>query len=81
MDLMIRWSATVRNRRLPISVFMGTLATDDRDKDLKAIWEFVVLREYRMGDCHEVVMRPTWSRGAAGYARKRHENNPYRGHI
>ena len=40
---------------------MGTLATDDRDKELKTIWEFMVLREYRMGDCHEDVMTPTWS--------------------
>ena len=61
MDLMIRWSTTVRNRRVPISVIMGTLATDDRDKHLKTIWEFMVLREYRMGNCHENVMRSTWS--------------------
>ena len=62
MYLMIRWSTTVRNRRVPISFFMGTLATDDQDKELKIIWEFMVLREYRMGDCHEDVMRPTtWS--------------------
>ena len=40
---------------------MGTLATDDRDKELKTIWEFMVLPEYRMGDCHEDVMGPTWS--------------------
>ena len=35
--LTIRWSTSVRNRRVPISVFMGTLATDDRDKEL-TIW-------------------------------------------
>ena len=67
MDLMIRWSTTVRNTveeyctHLGL-VFMGTLATDDRDKELKTIWEFMVLREYRMGHCHDdVVMRPAWS--------------------
>ena len=62
MDLMIRWGTAVRNdRRVPISGFMGTLATDNRDKELKqhTIWESKVLREYRMGDCHEGVMRPT----------------------
>ena len=37
MDLMIHWSTTVRDRRVPISVFMGTLATDDRLKELKTI--------------------------------------------
>ena len=53
MDLMIRWGTTVRNNRVPISGFMGTLAaTDDRDKELKTIWESMVLREYHMGDCH-----------------------------
>ena len=65
MDLMICWSTTVRNRKVPISVFMETLATDDRDnKELKTIWQFMVLREYRMGnwrDCDEDDMRPTWS--------------------
>ena len=63
MDLMmIRWSTTVRDRRALILIFMGTLATtDDRDKGLKTIWEFMVLREYRVGDCHEGVLRPTWS--------------------
>ena len=61
MDLMIRWSTTVQNRRVPTSVFLGALATDDRDKELKTIWEFMALREFSIGDCHEDVMRPTWS--------------------
>ena len=39
---------TVRNRMVPISVFMGTLATDDRDKELTTIWEFMILREFCM---------------------------------
>ena len=51
MDLMIRWSTTV----------WRTLATDDRDKELETNWEFMVLREYRMGDRHEDVARSTWS--------------------
>ena len=60
--LTIRWGTTVQNRRVPISVFMGTLATDDQDnKELTANWEFLVFREYRMGDWHENVMRPTCS--------------------
>ena len=58
MDLTKRWSTTVRNRRAPISVFMGTLATDDQDKELMAFCEFMILREYCMVDCHEDVMRP-----------------------
>ena len=49
MCLMERWSTTVRNKRVPISAFMGTLATDDPDKELTTIWEFMVLREYRLG--------------------------------
>ena len=61
MDLMICWGTTVRNRRVPISGFMVNLATDDRDKELKIIWESMVLRKCRMGNCHEEVMRPTWS--------------------
>ena len=48
MDLMIRWSPTVRNRRVPILVFMGTSATDDRDKEMTIIWEFMVLLGYHM---------------------------------
>ena len=59
MDLMIRWTTTVRNSLVPILVFMGTLATDDRDKEMTIIWEFMVFLGY--GDCHENVMRPTWS--------------------
>ena len=39
---------------------MGTLATDDGDKEFKITWELMVLREYRVGDCHEDVMRPTF---------------------
>ena len=61
MDLIIRWSTTVRNRRVPNSVFKGTLATDNRDKEMKTIWEFIVLREYRIGDYHEDVMGSTSS--------------------
>ena len=38
MDLMIRWSTTVPNRRITISVFMGTSVTDDRDKDNLGIY-------------------------------------------
>ena len=59
MDLMKRWSTTVRNRIVPILVFMGTLATDDRDKELMTIWEFMILREHCQVDRHEDVMRPT----------------------
>ena len=51
MDLM---STTVRNKRVPISIFMGTF--DDPDKYLTTIWEFLVLREYCVRDCHEYVM-------------------------
>ena len=41
---------------------MGIFATaDDRDEELKIIWECMVLREYRMGDCHEEVVRPLLS--------------------
>ena len=40
------WGTTVRNKRVPISGF-------------KIFWESMVLREYRMGDCHEEVVRPT----------------------
>ena len=29
------------------------------ETELKTIWESMVLREYRMGDCHEEVVRPT----------------------
>ena len=41
IDLMIRWSTTVRNRKVPILVFMETLGTDDRDKEMTIIWEFM----------------------------------------
>ena len=41
---------------------MGIFATtEDRDEKSKTIWESMVLREYRMGDCHEEVVRPTFS--------------------
>ena len=60
MDLMIRLGTAVRNGRVPTSGFMGTFATDDRDKELKTIWKSVVLREYRMRDCYEEAMRPTY---------------------
>ena len=53
------WGTTVRNKRVSISGFMGIFATEDRDGELKTIWESMVLREYRMGDCHEEVVRPT----------------------
>ena len=39
--------------------FMGIFATEDQDEELKTIWESMVLREYRMGECHEEVVRPT----------------------
>ena len=32
--------------------------TEDRDEELNTIWESMVLREYRTGDCHEEVVRP-----------------------
>ena len=38
---------------------MGIFATEDRDEEFKTIWESMVPREYRMGDCHEEVVRPT----------------------
>ena len=44
MDLIIRWSTTVRNRRVPILVFVGTLANEDRDKEMT----IMVLLEYRV---------------------------------
>ena len=47
-DLMKRWIMTVWNRRVTILVFMGTLATDDRDKVMKIVGEFMVLLGYRM---------------------------------
>ena len=50
---------TARNKRVPISGFMGIFATEDRDEELKKICESKVLREYRMGDCREEVVRPT----------------------
>ena len=53
------WGTTVRNKRVPILGFMEIFATEDRDEELKTIWESMVLREYRMGDCHEEVVRPT----------------------
>ena len=46
MDLMKRWSMPVRNGKVPILVFMGTLATDDRDRAMKIIWEIMVLLGY-----------------------------------
>ena len=55
------WGTTVRNKGVPISGFMGIFATEDRDQELKTFWESMVLREYRMGDCHEEVVRPTQS--------------------
>ena len=54
-----KWGTTVRNKRVPISGFMGIFATEDRDEELKTIWESMVLREYRMGDYHEEVVRST----------------------
>ena len=39
--------------------FMGIFATEDQDEELKTIWESMVLREYRMGECHEEAVRPT----------------------
>ena len=60
MDLMIRWSTIARQfgiEEYPYIiglVFMWTLAIDDRDKELKTLWEFMVLWEYRRGDYHEV---------------------------
>ena len=48
-----------RNKRVPISGFIGIFATEDRDEELKTIWESMVLREYLMEDCHEEVVRPT----------------------
>ena len=53
------WGTTVRNKRVPISGFMGIFASEDRDEELKAVWKSMVFREYRMGDCHKEVMRPT----------------------
>ena len=53
------WGMTIRNKRVPISGFMGIFATEDRDEELKTLWESMFLREYRMGDCHEEVVRPT----------------------
>ena len=38
---------------------MGIFATEDRDEELKTNWESMVLREYRMEDCHEGAVRPT----------------------
>ena len=46
---------TVRNERVPISGFMGIFSTEDRDEELKTIWESMVLREHCMEDCHKVV--------------------------
>ena len=65
MDLMKPCSTTVRKRRVPISIYVGTLATDDRDKELMTSWESMILREcymMMMVDCQEdrCVMRPTW---------------------
>ena len=61
MNLMKRWSTTVRKKsRVPTLGFMGNLATGDRDKEPMTVWEFLILREYCMMDCHEDVMRPTF---------------------
>ena len=38
---------------------MGIFAAEDRDGELKTIWESMGLREYRMGNCHEEVVKPT----------------------
>ena len=60
MDLRKRWSMPVRNGRVPILVFKGTLATDDRDKVIKIIWEFMVLLGYRIhGGLSGGFLRPT----------------------
>ena len=40
---------------------MGIFATEDRDEELKTIWESTVLREYRMRDCPEEIGRVTSS--------------------
>ena len=47
------WGTTVRNKRVPVSGLMGIFATEDRDEELKTIWESMVLPEYHMGDCHQ----------------------------
>ena len=53
------WGTTVWNKRVPISGFMGIFAAEDGDEELKTIWKSIVLRKYRMGNCHEEVVRPT----------------------
>ena len=53
-DLMKRWIMTVWNRRVTILVFMGTLATDDRDKVMEIVGEFMVLLGYRMYEAYFV---------------------------
>ena len=42
------WGTTVRNKRVPISGFMGIFATEDWDEELKTFWESMLLREYRI---------------------------------
>ena len=59
MELVIYGARQFGIKRVPISGFMGIFATEDRDEELKTIWESMVPREYRMGDCHEEVVRPT----------------------
>ena len=50
------WGTTVRNKRVPISGSIAIFATEDRDEELKTFWESMILREYRMGGCHEEVV-------------------------
>ena len=58
MDLMTRWSTTVRNRKVPILVFMVTLATDDRDKEMTIIWKFMFPLGYHI--LWGIVTRMLW---------------------
>ena len=54
LDLLIKtdWSIILSALLLRTLAVVGRRhrSTDDRDKELKTIWEFMVFRDYRMGN-------------------------------
>ena len=60
MELVIFGARQFGIKEYPSRASWGSLLlTEDRVEELNTIWESMVLREYRVGDCHEEVVRPT----------------------
>ena len=61
MELVIYGARQFGIKEYPSRASWGSLLLKIETRSyLKTIWESMVLWEYRMGDCHEEVVRPTY---------------------